>query len=123
MAIALPGLEFSAGDTLAGELRIHPHKNFEASEVRLELRKTELVPYDQGNQSQKVFPVKLAGKSRFQAGQAQVFPFQVPILPAIVPSVQGPFGAISWTLVAVLARSLRSDTRLEQEFYIFSGRR
>ena len=119
MSLLLPGLEFVIGETIQGELRILPQKDFDASEVRLELQRREVVPDDQGNKAEKTITQKLAGKTHFSAGQAQIFTFQAPIPPDEQPSIYRDDQSLSWTLALILARTLRKDTRLEQEFYVY----
>jgi hypothetical protein len=121
LAFILPGLETVAGQPLSGQLRILPRKDF-SSEVRLELARNESVSYDQGNHSKEVFPLKLAGSAKFTAGQQQIIPFQATIPPDAAPSVTTPNGSITWTVRGILARRLRKDTIVEQEFRVYPAK-
>ncbi len=119
----LPGQEWLPGQTIAGELRIYPHKAFTASELRLELIRHESVPYDEGNTDDTVaVKVKLADKVQFNAEEPLGCPFQITLPADAVPSTEGDWGAITWYLKGILARTLRSDTYGETEIKVYSGR-
>lgn len=122
LTFLLPGLETVAGQSLNGQLRVLPRKNFDASEVRLELVCHEYVSYDQGNESEKVIPFKLAGGVQFTAGQTQTIPFQASIPQEAAPSIQTPNGSIVWTMKGILSRRLRKDTTIEQGFVVYPAR-
>lgn len=119
LALVLPGLEAVAGQPVNGELRILPRKDFSAA-VRLELVRSENVPVNQGQSKEKSYVVKLAGSTKFKAGQPQVIPFQAPLPPDAPPSLQMPHGTLTWTVKGILARRLRRDTRIQQAITVFS---
>jgi hypothetical protein len=121
LALVLPGLEAVAGQPFDGQLRILPRKDFGA-EVRLELVRAENVPLSQGHNQGKVFVLKLAGNTKFKAGQQQVIAFRAPLPPDAAPSIQTEHGALTWTMKGILARRLRRDTSITQEFSVFTGR-
>lgn len=124
LTLFLPGLEWGPGQTLTGELRLYPRKEFTANEVRLELVQHEWVPREQGNVADTIAAkVKLAGKTALRAGQAQRFPFQVTLPANAVPSLEGQEGTLSWCLRGILARTLRSDIRAEATLTVYNGRR
>ena len=118
LALLLPGLEALPGQLVNGQLRILPRKDF-AAEVRLEMVRDENVSYDRGNQCKKSFPVKLAGKTKFVAGQMLTLPFQVTIPQDAPPSIQTPNGSIIWVIKGVLGRTLRKDTQIEQTIMVY----
>lgn len=123
LAFFLPGKEWLPGQTIAGELRLYPHKEFTASEVRVELIQHEYVPYKDGNSANTVAAkVKVTGKTSLRAGQPQIIPFQITIPANAAPSVAGQEGSITWYLKGILARTLRSDTSVEEEIMVYSGR-
>lgn len=122
MALALPGREFVAGDTVSGQLIVRPAKHFDASEVRVELVRVEHVPRDKGNTHEEAQRVKVAGGTKFLAGQPQTFPFTLAVPSNAPPSATTPNGTITWTVKGVLARTLRSDTRVEEAVVVFPAR-
>lgn len=123
MTFFLPSQEWLAGQTIAGEMRIYPHKTFTASEIRLELIRHESVPYDEGNiDDTVVLKVKSADKTQFNAEEPLGCPFQITLPPEITPSTEGDWGAITWYLKGILARTLRSDTYGETEIKVYTGR-
>ncbi len=119
MNFILPGLEAVLNQPYGGQLRVLPHKNFDASEVRLELVHYENVPYDKGNHVEKVDKVILAKGAKFEAGKEQVFLFQAPFLADAPPSLETENGTLTWTLKGVLARRLRKDTLVEQSILLY----
>ncbi len=123
LSLALPGHEFVPGDTIAGQFIVRPAKNFDVSEVRVELVRTERVPRDQGNTVEETQKVKLAAGTKFQAGQQAAFPFSIAVPAAVPPSAASPNGSIVWTLKGVLGRTLRSDTRAEEPIAVYPARR
>jgi hypothetical protein len=58
----------------------------------------------------------------FKAGQQQVIAFRAPLPPDAAPSIQTEHGALTWTMKGILARRLRRDTSITQEFSVFTGR-
>lgn len=119
MALLLPGLEVVAGQTLAGQLRVQAHKDFNASEVRLELVCTEYVSFDHGNEQITTTSVRLAGNTQFASGQTKTFPFEIAV-PESTPTVQTAHGTARWTIKGILARRLRKDTSVEQELEVYT---
>lgn len=120
----LPGLEWAPGQTITGELRIYPHKEFTANEVRVELVQHEWVPREQGNVADTIAAkVKLAGKTALRADQLQRFPFQVTLPANAAPSLEGQEGTLSWCLRGILPRTLRSDVRAEATLLVYNGQR
>ncbi|MCX6033131.1 MAG: sporulation protein [Chloroflexi bacterium] len=122
LAFFLPSKEWVLGQTITGELRIHPHKEFTANEIRVELVRHEYVSVEDGNSADTVaVKAKLAGKTQLRAGQPQIFPIQVPIPADAVPSMEGEEGVIMWHLKGILSRTLRSDTCIEGEVMVYTG--
>lgn len=123
LSLALTGHEFVPGDPIAGQLIVRPAKNFDVSEVRVELVRTEHVPRDEGNTAEETQKVKLAGGTKFQAGQPMTFPFSIAVPAGVPPSAITPNGSIVWTLKGVLGRTLRADTRVEERIAVYQARR
>jgi sporulation-control protein spo0M len=122
LSFALPGKEWVLGEAVEGQLMVRPQKAFDASEVRVELVRVELVPRDRGNEHREPRVAKLAGRTRLEPGQALTFPFRIDIpAPAPVTS-RTRNSSITWRLSGVLARSFRGDTRVEEEIFVYSGR-
>lgn len=126
MTFLLNTKEVTGGARLAGRLRIFPLKDFTANEVRLALTRDEYVSdvSETGYENKKeivVAEVKLAGKTPLQTGQYQEFPFTLDLPPAMAPSVQFNVGALTYRLQGILARTLRKDTRVEEEVRVYSG--
>jgi hypothetical protein len=122
LALVLPGLTAVAGVPFSGHLRILPHKDFRAAEVRLELERTENVPLSEGYTKYNTYGLKLSGSTQFRAGQPQSFPFQAPLPPDAPPTLQAKHGTLTWTMKGILNRRLRRDTSVAQEFTVFTGR-
>jgi hypothetical protein len=57
-----------------------------------------------------------------QNGQALAYPFSLRIPDSSPPTSQMRQSSVSWMLKGVLARSLRADTRVEEEVLVYSGR-
>jgi hypothetical protein len=123
MSLELPGLEWCSGETITGRLIVNPQKSFDATEVRVELEQTELVPVDRGNQKVNALKLKLAGKTRIEAGQPLSFPFQLTVPQPCSPSGSTMNWSVTWKLKGILARFMRKDTSVEQELRVFSGGR
>jgi len=122
LAFFLPGQEWVRGQTLAGEFRVHPHNEFTASEVRIELVQREYVPHDEGNLAERtVMKVKLAGKTQFRTDQPQAFPLQMTIPDDALPTTVAKEGSIKWRLKGILARTLRSDTHVDEEIMVYTA--
>jgi hypothetical protein len=122
LTLEMPGTEWVAGETIEGILLVSPQKNFDATEVRGEVEQTEHVFYDRGNQKVNIVPVKLAGKTKFTAGEILRFPFQVQIPQPCSPSGSSNNWSVTWKMKGILARFLRKDTAVEQEIKVYTGR-
>lgn len=122
LSFALSSLEWCLGDTVEGKFVVQPHKGFDVSEVRLELVRQEYVPQGKGNTFREAKQVKLAGRTRLQPGQELALPFRIAIPEAVPVTMRTRHSLVTWSLVGVLARSLRRDTYAEQEIFVFSGR-
>jgi hypothetical protein len=122
LVFELPGIEWVAGETIEGKLLVSPQKNFDATEVRVEVEQTEWVPYDRGNQKVSQVKVKLAGKTKFAAGENLTFPFQIQIPQPSSPSGSSNNWSVTWKLKGILARFLRKDTAIEEVIKVYSGR-
>lgn len=117
---SLPRLEWVLGETLAGEFHIKPNKEFDATEIRVELVRREWVPRDLGNESIERFAVKLAQGTHFTPGQNMVLPFNF-MLPQSAPATfRTPNSCVEWKVSGVLARRLRGDTRADQEIFVYN---
>jgi sporulation-control protein spo0M len=122
LSFALPGKERVLGETIEGQLVVRPQKAFDASEVRVELVRVELVPRDRGNEHREPRVAKLAGRTRLEPGQTLTLPFRIDI-PAPAPVTSHTRNSsITWRLSGILARSFRGDTRVEEEIFVYSGR-
>lgn len=122
MILELPAREWSAGELLSGRLLLQPHKNFDVSEIRLELECCEEVPVDHGNQKRMAINIQVAGKTRLQEGQALRFPFQLVLPEGCTPTLYTDRWSLSWKLQGVLARFLRPDIVVAEELVVCSGR-
>ncbi len=120
LALLLDSLEAVTDQPFSGQLRIRPRKNFDVTEVRLELVRCEYVPYDRGNTHQEVYPFRLVGKTHLSAGEENIIPFQVTVPADAVPSVHAGLGSIEWKVKGILARRLRKDTTVEQDFLVYT---
>ena len=60
----------------------------------------------------------LTGRRLLRLGQGVSNP--ISILPDAAPTIQTPNGSITWTMKGILARRLRTDTTVEQNFSVYS---
>lgn len=125
MSFYLRGCQVTRGTALSGFLRIYPQKNFNASEVRLELMRDEYVGdvtgsgYDHSKQT-KAAETRLAGKTQFQTGQYMEFPFTLALPEDLAPTFAIEPGYLKYTLQGVLARTLRKDTLVKEEIIVYT---
>jgi len=117
----LPKAEFASGETITGQLSITPQKNFDASELRLELVCSETVHYEMGMSKDILFKTRLAGKTKLEAGVPLSVPFQVNVPAPCPPSYACDLFNNTWKLRGVLARTLRKDTIVESDLNIYTG--
>ena len=141
LSLALPGREFALGETIEGQLLVHPQKAFGVSEVRVELVCLERMPSGAGtgqgavtfninipsrrvlaNEAQQVVKAQVAGKTKLEAGQQVAYPFRLTIPATGLPSGHYHDGSVDWLLKGILARSLRADTQVDAEILVFGGR-
>ncbi|HSR32479.1 MAG TPA: hypothetical protein VLY63_18110 [Anaerolineae bacterium] len=125
MRLWLPGLEWVEGSTIEGNLVVMPRKSLDASEVRIQLKRQEKVhvPRFKSSSTDYAERVVLAGKTRFEAGQAteMVFSFPVPVMGRPTRSTDST--TVSYTLQASLSRRLRKDYMVGIEIMIFNGQK
>ncbi len=122
LSLTLPALEFALGEKISGELLIRPVKEFEVTEIRVELRRLESIPEALGNEHTATISFKLSGGTKLTPGQDLKFPFQVS-LPGSAPITAATrHGSIAWSIVAVLSRRLRADTNAPVDIFIFNAR-
>ena len=122
LLLELPGTEWVSGDIIEGLLLVNSHKDFDATDVRVELEQTEWVSYDRGNQKVNAIGLKIAGKTKFAAGETSRFPFQIQIPQPCSPSGSSQNWSVAWKMKGILARFMRKDTAVEQEIKVFTGR-
>jgi hypothetical protein len=122
MSLELPGTDWAAGETIEGKLSISPQKDFDATEVRVELEQAESVPYDRGNLKVNAVQLKLAGKTKITAGQTLTFPFQLQVPQPCSPTGFTGNWSVSWKLKGILSRFMRKDTAVEVELKVYSSR-
>lgn len=122
LTFSLPRKEWIMGETIAGQLRVSAKREFDVTEIRVELVRRERVPRDLGNERETIIPVKLSGGAQFKSGQILTLPFNI-ALPAPAPATfRTPNSRLDWLLRGILARRLRKDTFVEEEIIIFNGR-
>jgi len=122
LIFSLPGREWVMGETIAGRLQISPRKEFDATEVRVELVRRERVPRDLGNEHETSMPVKLSDGTRLMPGQNISLLFNIPIPSPVPATFSTSNSTLDWVLKGVLARRLRKDTIVEEKIIIYNGR-
>ncbi len=122
MAFRLPGGEWAMGETIQGELLINPQKNFDATEVRVEIVRTEYVSRDKGNTHTEKQTIKLAGGTKVVAGQPLIYPFRIAIPTVRPPTCATENFKVSWELTGILARRFRGDTQVQVDFQVAHSR-
>ncbi len=119
-AFSLPSNEWVLGGTIEGEFFVRPQKNFDVTEVRVELVRSEHVARDLGNTYTEETKIKFAGETKLQAGQELKYPFQLTIPNPRPPSSRTNHSEVNWWLRGVLARRLRSDTQVEEGIWVYN---
>ena len=122
LIFSLPGKEWVMGETIAGWLQINPKKEFDVTEIRVELVRRERVPRDLGNEHETSMPVKLSDGTRLMPGQNLSLPFNIAIPSPVPATFSTPNSKLEWMLKGILARRLRKDTIVEAEIIICNGR-
>lgn len=122
LTFSLPVREFVMGETIGGQLQVRPKKNFDITEIRVELVRRERVPRDLGNEREMTIVSRLAERMHLQSGQAFSYPFNIKIPSPAPATISTPNSSLNWILRGVLARRLRKDTLVEQEIFIFNAR-
>jgi hypothetical protein len=122
LAFSLPGKEWVMGETIAGRLQVRPKKEFDVTEIRIELARRQSVPRDVGNEHVESMPVKLSEGTRLTPGQNLTLTFNVAIPTPVPATFSTPNSTHQWLLRGVLARRLRKDTFVEEEIFIYNGR-
>jgi hypothetical protein len=122
LGFSLPGRQWVIGETITGQLQVGPKKEFDVTDIRVELVRRERVPRELGNQFEATTPVKISGGRRLTPGQTVALPFSIAIPPSVPASLRTPNAAVGWLLRGVLARRLRKDTVAEEEIALYSGR-
>ena len=122
LAFSLPGKEWVMGETIAGRLQVRPKKEFDVTEIRVELARRQSVPRDAGNEHVESMPVKLSEGTRLTPGQNLTLTFNVAIPTPVPATFSTPNSTHQWLLRGVLARQLRKDTFVEEEIFIYNGR-
>jgi hypothetical protein len=117
----LPRKEWVMGETIAGRLQINPKKEFDVTEVRVELVRRERVPRDLGNEHETSMPVKLSDRTALMPGQTLTLPFNIAIPSPVPATFSTPNSTLDWALKGILARRLRKDTIVEEKIIIYNG--
>lgn len=122
LVFSLPGKELVMGETIAGRLHVSAKKEFDVTEIRVELVRRERVPRDLGNEHETSLPVKLSSGTRLKPGQNLTLPFSIAIPSPVPATFSTPNSALDWRLRGVLARRLRKDTIVEEAVILYNGR-
>jgi hypothetical protein len=118
MALRILGDEWAMGETIEGELIINPQKNFDATEVRVEIVRTEHVSRDKGNTHTEKQTIKLAGGIKLVAGQPLTYPFRIAVPTLRPPTSQTQKFRVGWQLSGILARRFRGDTQVQLDLRV-----
>ncbi|MCL4393758.1 MAG: sporulation protein [Chloroflexi bacterium] len=121
LAISLSKVEWMMGETVAGQLQISPKKEFDVTEIRVELMQRQSVPRDQGHQHEATIAAKLSGGTKLVTGQNLTLPFNIRIPVPAPATLTTPHGTLRWWLRGVLSRRLRKDTYIEEEIFVYNG--
>ena len=122
LIFSLPGKEWVMGETIAGRLRVNPKKEFDVTEIRVELVRRERVPRDLGNERETLLPVNLSDGTRLKPGQNLTLPFNIAIPSPVPATFSTSNSTLDWMLKGILARRLRKDTVVEEGIIIYNGR-
>lgn len=121
LSLRVSNTQFAVGEIIAGEFIIRPQKDFDVTEIRVELERIESVPRDEGNTVQDAQTVKLAGGTKLTRGNEMVMPFQIKVPTSAPITCRTRHGSIEWMLRGVLSRRMRGDTIVEQEIFLYSA--
>lgn len=122
MFIWLPKEEWLEGETVQGKLIVRPQKEFDVTEVRVELQRVENVPEGEGNTSvANVEKTRVSPGAKYQPGGAQEYPFTFRLPQTATPSIRSPHGTVAWVIKGILARRLRGDFEVQEEIAVFSA--
>lgn len=122
MFIGLPKEEWVEGETVQGRLIVRPQKEFDVTEVRVELQRVENVPEGEGNTNVVIVEkTRVSPGVKYQAGGAQEYPFTFRLPQTATPSIRSPHGTVAWLIKGILARRLRSDFEVREEISVFSA--
>jgi hypothetical protein len=120
LTIWLPKEEWREGETIEGKLIVTPKKDFDVSEVRIELQRIENVPAQEGNTFvDKAVVLKPAGGTKFSAGKSVEYPISMRIPDKGSPTMRGLHGTVVWTLKGILSRRLRTDYSVNEEIGVY----
>jgi hypothetical protein len=122
LVFSLPGKEWVTGETIAGRLQVRPKKEFDVTEIRVELARRQNVPRGVGNEHVASIPVKLSDGTRLTPGQNLTLTFNIAIPVPVPATFSTPNSTLKWLLRGMLARRLRKDTFVEEEIFIYNGR-
>jgi len=121
VAVQLESEVVGAGGIVRGVLRIEPREEFEAQEVRAQLRRVEHVPQREGNTStEEVAVAVLTGESSFMPGVPMDLPFELAVPATPHPSTYTAHAAVYWEVDLTLARRLRGDLHLIRSLHVYS---
>ena len=122
MQLWLPRLEWVKGEVVGGKLLVRPEKDFTAGEVRVELKRLEHTLRDSGDSyTVTEDKAKLARKTKFRAGEAAEYLFDLIIPDQGHPTRETAHSTVTWTIKGILNQRIRSDFRVEQEIYVYNG--
>lgn len=125
MSLSLPSLEWIEGEPVEGKLVFEPLKSFDVKEIRMELEVNQKVHVKMQHISSTTRPSKqiLTKKLKLQAGRKYEFPFDISLPANKTPSRYTSTSTVVWKLKGVLVRSWFKSAVVEQEIYVYSGRK
>ena len=121
LSFRVSNTQFATGEIIAGEFMIRPQRDFDATEIRVELERMESVPRDEGNTISEKQQVKLTGGTKLTRGNEMILPFQIKVAGSAPITCRTRHGSIDWVLRGVLARRMRGDTQVEQEIFVHNA--
>jgi hypothetical protein len=123
MRLWLPRLDWVEGETVEGRLLVNARKGFDAGQVRVQLVRREKVHTSRHKLSNTdwIDRVELAGKTRFEVGQAAEFDFGFDIPVMGCPTRHTEATTVTYTLQGVLGRRLRKDLTVDAELRLYNG--
>lgn len=114
LTLSAPRAGLALGETVEGELKVQPRKDFKAQELRADLVCGQ-GPIEEVEQS-----LRLAGETQFYSGRAHSYGFQFKLPSDRRPTITTSSVYSGWVLKAKLSRNSRSSDHVELRLIVYT---